>query len=148
MNFCAPVCTEKASAISLQPKAIKRFAVSLPAIDYPILFLYTRDLTATDRFYQDVIGLEIARDQEDCHIYHLGPGYVGFCQRENTPDHPIGVILTLVTDDVDGWYDALLQRGVQFDQPPALNPQYNIYHCFLHDPNGYLIEIQRFGEPL
>ncbi|OQY24133.1 MAG: hypothetical protein DRJ03_06405 [Chloroflexi bacterium] len=25
-----------------------------------------------------------------------------------------------------------------------LNPRYNIYHCFLRDPNGYLIEIQRF----
>jgi hypothetical protein len=23
----------------------------------------------------------------------------------------------------------------------------NIYHCFLRDPNGYLIEIQRFLDP-
>ena len=31
--------------------------------------------------------------------------------------------------------------------PPALNPEYGIYHCFLRDPNGYLVEIQRFLDP-
>jgi catechol 2,3-dioxygenase-like lactoylglutathione lyase family enzyme len=29
-------------------------------------------------------------------------------------------------------------------KPPAHNPRYGIYHCFLHDPNGYLVEIQSF----
>ena len=40
----------------------------------------------------------------------------------------------------------LQARGVQFDKPPELNPKYAIYHCFLRDPNGYLLEIQRFEE--
>jgi len=40
-----------------------------------------------------------------------------------------------------------MERGVVFDSPPALNPKYNIYHCFLRDPNGYLLEIQRFEQP-
>jgi catechol 2,3-dioxygenase-like lactoylglutathione lyase family enzyme len=45
---------------------------------------------------------------------------------------------------VDGWYEHLSARGVAFEKPPQINPQYRIYHCFLRDPDGYLIEIQRF----
>jgi catechol 2,3-dioxygenase-like lactoylglutathione lyase family enzyme len=53
----------------------------------------------------------------------------------------------LVTDKVDEWYAFLQARGVEFDQAPALNDRYHIYHCFLRDPNGYLIEIQQFLDP-
>jgi catechol 2,3-dioxygenase-like lactoylglutathione lyase family enzyme len=81
--------------------------------------------------------------------------YLGFCQRDDVrdggrdgaPEQPPGVIFTVVTPEVDRWYDHLRQRGVVFEEPPALNHKYNIYHCFLRDPNGYLIEIQRFLDP-
>ncbi len=121
----------------------------MTTIEYPITFFFTRDLEKTAAFYQDVIGLELARDQGDCRIFRAGErGFVGFCQRDLTMDTPHGVIFTLVTDDVDGWYYKLVEKGVTFENPPSLNPKYNIYHCFLHDPNGYLIEIQRFNESL
>lgn len=57
------------------------------------------------------------------------------------------MILTLVTSEVDAWHQYLRDQGVSFEGPPALNPKYDIYHCFLRDPNGYLIEIQRFNDP-
>ena len=115
--------------------------------DQQITFLYTRDLTATARFYEDALGLPLAVDQGDCRIYQVsGDGYVGFCQRVAAPAEPAGIIITFVTDDVDGWYARLLASGVQFDKPPEHNPKYAIYHCFLRDPNGYLLEIQRFEE--
>ncbi len=119
-----------------------------PAIDYPITFLYTRNLEKTAQFYETVLELPLARDQGDCRIYQAGGGYVGFCERMLTLETPHGVILTLVTSDVDGWYYRLREKGVRFENPPSLSPQYNIYHCFLHDPNGYLIEIQRFNDAL
>ena len=67
----------------------------------------------------------------------------------NTADvpTPAGVILTLVTEDVDGWCDRLREHGVEFEKEPAYNAEYKIYHCFLRDPNGYLVEIQRFEDP-
>ena len=58
-----------------------------------------------------------------------------------------GIILTLVSQEVDAWYDYLSQKGIAFETPPQFNPKFNIYHCFLRDPNGYLIEIQRFEDP-
>ena len=121
--------------------------VPLP-IEQQITFLYTRDLAATARFYEEVMGLPLALDQGDCRIYRVSAdAYLGFCQRESATEQPSGVILTLVTSDVDQWYRTLSDRGVAFEKPPALNPRYNIYHCFLRDPNGYLIEIQRFLDP-
>ena len=119
-----------------------------PPIDQQITFLYTRDLEATARFYEDILGLPLALDQGDCRIYRVSQGgYVGFCRRAAAPEAPSGVILTLVTPDVDGWYRRLVDLGIAFEKPPALNPKYDIYHCFLRDPNGYLIEIQRFLDP-
>mgnify|MGYP001587504147 CR=1 FL=1 len=117
-------------------------------IEEQITFLYTRDLERTATFYEQILGLPLVRDQGDCRIYRVTVGAsVGFCQRVTAPREPQGIIFTLITPDVDGWHAALQARGVTFEKPPELNPKYNIYHCFLRDPNGYLIEIQRFCDP-
>ena len=39
--------------------------------DQQITFLYTRDLAATARFYEDVLGLPLTVDQGDCRIYRV-----------------------------------------------------------------------------
>lgn len=119
-----------------------------PPIDEQITFLYTRDLEATAHFYEDVLGLPLTLDQGSCRIYQVnGDAYLGFCQRESAPETPQGIIVTLITQEVDDWYAHLQAQGVEFEKPPAVNPDYEIYHCFLRDPNGYLIEIQQFLDP-
>ena len=121
--------------------------MSNPSIDAQITFCYTPDLERSATFYADVIGLELVLDQGVCRIFRVrGDAYLGCCRREGTP-RPDGVILTLVSEDVDGWYRTLAARGVSFDKPPAHSPDFGIYHCFLRDPAGYLIEIQRFDDP-
>src|SRR5262245_5958669 len=119
-----------------------------------ITFLDTDDLARTAEFYEGILGLRLARDQGTCRIYHVCDGaYLGFCRR----DPPSGVaptgaaavtVLTLITDEVDGWCAHLQARGVEIVKPPADNPPYRIYNAFVRDPNGYLVEIQRFWEPL
>jgi catechol 2,3-dioxygenase-like lactoylglutathione lyase family enzyme len=121
--------------------------MSYPPIDQQITFLYTADLIESARFYEETMGLKLVRDQGTCRIYHVAPGgYLGICQRDGAGMEleQRTLIFTLVTPDVDGWYDYLRARGVTFEKPPGINPRYRIYHCFLRDPNGYLIEIQRF----
>ena len=122
-----------------------------PPIDQQITFLYTSDLDATAHFYEQVLGLPLKLDQGSCRIYQVSQdGYLGFCQRaaaKSPSAEPHTLILTLVTQEVDAWFEYLQQQGVEFEKPPQVNPQYNIYHCFLRDPNGYLIEIQRFLHP-
>jgi catechol 2,3-dioxygenase-like lactoylglutathione lyase family enzyme len=121
--------------------------MSHPPVEQQITFLYTGDLASSAAFYETLLGLELVRDQGTCRIYQLsGSGYLGICQRAGAivDTERRTLIFTLVTPDVDGWYTYLQGRGVAFEKPPEVNPKYNIYHCFLRDPNGYLIEIQRF----
>lgn len=117
------------------------------AFDAQITFLSTADLEATARFYEDVVGLELALDQGSCRIYRVvGQAFLGFCQREQTSPSP-DVIVTLVLDDVDGAVARLVQGGAELVQGPAVNERYQIYQAFLRDVNGYTLEIQRFIDP-
>ncbi len=119
-----------------------------PPFDQQVTFLHTADLSATAAFYEDVLELPLVLDQGACRIYRVSAdAFVGFCDSGATQGKPEGVILTLVSQDVDGWYARLKERGVSFEKTPAHNPRFNIYHCFLRDPNGYLIEIQSFLDP-
>jgi catechol 2,3-dioxygenase-like lactoylglutathione lyase family enzyme len=114
-----------------------------------VTFLYTADLAETAVFYETILELPLILDQGACRIYGTGSGaFLGFCQHlSGGGQSDSGVILTLVSQEVDAWYDYLSQKGIQFEKPPQFNPKFNIYHCFLRDPNGYLIEIQRFDDP-
>jgi len=118
-----------------------------PRVDAGIVFLGTMDLAATSAFYSEVLGLPLVLDQESCRIFRVaGAAFLGFCKRHVLPSDG-GIVLTLVTEDVDGWAVALRGRGVRIEQGPVHNTVYGIYHLFVRDPNGYLVEIQRFDDP-
>ncbi|MCP5094249.1 MAG: VOC family protein [Chloroflexi bacterium] len=126
--------------------------MSRPSIDQQVTFLHTADLEKTAVFYETILGLELVLDQGPCRIYATGrDAFLGFCRSAGTrlDDDKISnaVILTLVSDAVDEWHDYLLSQQVPIEKPPTLNTKFNIYHCFLRDPNGYLIEIQTFLDP-
>ncbi len=124
-----------------------------PPLDQQVTFLYTNDLEAGAHFYGRLLGLPLVLDQGACRIYQVtGSAFVGVCERSDASVSPVsgrpaGIILTFVTQEVDRWYAYLVAQGVVFEKPPALNTTYNIYHCFLRDPSGYLIEIQTFRDP-
>jgi catechol 2,3-dioxygenase-like lactoylglutathione lyase family enzyme len=113
-----------------------------------VTFLHTSDLDATSHFYEDILGLPLVRDQGVCRIYKTSENaYLGFCTHLETPVKA-GIILTLVTPNVDTWYTTLRSKGVETVNPPVHNPKYQIYHFFFKDPSGYTMEIQSFNEPL
>ena len=118
--------------------------MTLP-IDEQITFLYCEDLTKTAPFYEDVLGFELALDQGTCRIYHITgrKAYFGLCERA-TPREKNGVIFTIVTQDVDAWYERITSHGIECEYAPRFNETYNIYHFFVKDPEGYLLEFQRF----
>ena len=124
------------------------------SVTQQITFLDTDDLARTADFYERILGLRLARDQGTCRIYQVCDGaYLGFCRRDGASAvAPHGaaavVVLTLVTDQVDEWCVRLAAAGVEIVKEPADNPPYRIYNAFARDPNGYLVEIQRFWEPL
>lgn len=112
-----------------------------------ITFLSVEDLARSAHFYGGVLGLTLVTDQGDCLIYRVaGDSYLGICAR---PGRTIteGVIFTLVTADVDGVHGRMAAADVVCDSPPAYHPKYRIYQAFYRDPDGHLIEVQRFDDP-
>ncbi len=118
-------------------------------ITQQITFLHTQNLAKTHHFYTGILGLKMVRDQSTCRIYKTADNaYLGFCEHIEPINPGRRIILTLVTDDVDGWYETLKARGARITSEPKANAHYQIYHFFLIDPDGYWIEIQRFDHPL
>ena len=111
-----------------------------------ICWVYTRDLEGTCDFYSNTLGLTLDRDEGSARIYVVNAGArIGIClafaDRVVQPD---GGMISIVTDDVDGWYAKLIAGGIEIAQPPHTLEQFGIYTFFAHDPKGYIIEFQQF----
>lgn len=147
MSRCISVISAVKLSLGYDPIIAQEVPLSQLSLDAQITFLYTRDLDATAAFYEETMGFPLVLDQGGCRIYETAPhAYIGFCEREPPPARD-GVIFTLVTDEVDRWHARLRDAGAPIEKTPAVNETYGIYHCFARDPNGYLIEVQRFLDP-
>jgi catechol 2,3-dioxygenase-like lactoylglutathione lyase family enzyme len=123
--------------------------MSAPAVRQGVTWVYTEDLDATCRFYGEALGLAQVLDQGGCRIFRMGGGaFLGVCRvRPGRQVEPNGVVITFVTDDVDGWHRHLLARGVAPEGAPKRSEAFNVYCFFVRDPNGYLLEFQTFLDP-
>lgn len=118
--------------------------------DQQITFLYVSDLERSAQFYEQTVGLDLVLVQPaGCRIYRTsGSSYLGLCR--NRPDRQPpgdGLVLCLVTEDVDGRYARISGTGAACDGAPRLNETYGIYHFYFRDPDGHLLEVQRFEDP-
>ncbi len=53
-------------------------------------------------------------------------------------------MLTIVVEDTDAWYSYLQGRGVRTLDAPHDDEELGIRIFLLEDPEGYVIEIQKF----
>ncbi|UCH56912.1 MAG: VOC family protein [Candidatus Bathyarchaeota archaeon] len=113
-----------------------------------ITFLYYGDLERAMRFYEDILRLEKTVDQGWAKIYRVADAaHVGLVDGERgyhrpSPEKP--VMITILVSDVDSWYAHFVDRGVKTLGAPRDNPDLRIRAFLLEDPEGYVIEIQRF----
>lgn len=109
-----------------------------------IVFLGASDLEKTHRFYNRLLGLPLYKNQGLCRIYDVpGGGRLGFCTHLPVVGSDKAPILTLLTGDVDGAWQSLQLADLNPGAPKE-TPRFKIYHFFVSDPDGYLVEIQRF----
>jgi hypothetical protein len=103
-----------------------------PPIHQQVTFLYTRDLAATARFYEEMLDLRLALDQGDWSHLPRQPRQVSGLLPTR------GRVRGVVWGDLDPRRSGGGQ-GVTFGKPLTLNPKCNIYHYFLRDSDGYLM---------
>jgi catechol 2,3-dioxygenase-like lactoylglutathione lyase family enzyme len=119
-----------------------------PPITDSIVFTYTDDLAASSRFFRETLELEFVVDQGPCHIFRMSPNsYIGVCDLPGRPRSTVGVTITIVTADVDGWHAFLTGKGLVYQTAPQTSTRFNVYSSLFIDPNGYRIEIQNFLDP-
>jgi len=115
-------------------------------INAQIGWVYTHDLDSTAEFYREILGLECTRDEGGARIFKTGDGaFIGVCSAfDDRVVEPRGGMISVVTDDVDAWYQRLSAKGLAIENPPRRLEQFGIYSFFVRDPNGYVIEFQQF----
>ena len=119
-----------------------------PEISKHIQWVYTEDLESTAEFYHQCLGLERIRATDAMQLFATSAtACIGVCRVfDDRVVEPRGGMLSIVTDDVDAWYRRLCERGVSIDEPPGRLERFGIYHFFVRDPNGYIIEFERFED--
>jgi predicted enzyme related to lactoylglutathione lyase len=115
-------------------------------ISAQISWVYTRDLDTTTNFYSRILELECSRDEGSARTFETGDSaFIGVCEVfADRVVEPQGGMISIVTDDVDAWYQRLIDNGLEIDKPPQRLERFGVYSFFVKDPNGYLIEFQQF----
>jgi len=116
--------------------------------DSQITLLYFRNIEKAFHFYEDVLGLKVKIDQGYGRIYEVSGGALlgvmdekrGFLQSGQGKS----MMISLVTDDVDPWYEALEKRGVKMLSKPITKENIGIRSFLFEDPEGHILEIQKF----
>jgi len=111
-----------------------------------IIFLKTKSLAVVEDFYVSQVGMDIWLEQADCKIFRKGNLLLGFCERAK-PDKDFGIITFYcpTREDVDDLYTKFESVA---DAPPKVNEKYDIYHFFMKDPEGRVVEFQQFLGPV
>ncbi|MEM7292400.1 MAG: VOC family protein [Pseudomonadota bacterium] len=111
-----------------------------------ITWVYTHDLAVAAMFYGEALGLEVIRDEGSAKIFKVSNNAsIGVCTAfEDRVVEPRGGMISIVTDDVDAWYQRLCDKNIEVEKAPHVLEQFGIYTFFVDDPNGYVVEFQQF----
>ncbi len=119
-----------------------------PGAEGAITFFYYEDLAKAAGFYEKVMGFQLVQDQRWAKIYRINDSsYVGCVDGSvgyHKPSDDKPVMLTVVVEDPDAWYTHLRERGVETINEPHDDEELNLRIFLLRDPEGYVIEIQKF----
>jgi len=113
-----------------------------------ITLLYFRNIEKAFHFYEDVLGLKTKIDQGYGRIYEVsGNALLGVMDEKRgflQSGHGTSMMISLVTEDVDPWYETLEKRGVKMLSKPLTKENIGIRSFLFEDPEGHILQIQKF----
>ena len=95
------------------------------------------DLTASQRFYRDLLGLAVYREYPGGLVFFLGNGLLEV-SGHGSGGAPAGVELWLQVRDVGAEHARLAALGVPVLREPQLEP-WGLVECWIADPDGVRI---------
>lgn len=121
---------------------------SRPKIESQVVFLYYTDLEKAIHFYESIMGFQQTYSLSWVRIYETNENSsVGIVDEKKgfhrtSKDKP--VMLSWVTNDVDGWFRYLKEKGVKIISPLEENQEAGIRSFIFADPGGYTLEFYQW----
>ncbi|MDO5980346.1 VOC family protein [Flavivirga spongiicola] len=114
------------------------------------LLFYYKDLTKATQFYTNTLGLELVADHKTSKVVRIANDsfltLVDASEGGAYSNKPKTVALAFVTDQVEAWFHYLKKKDIQIKhtyKPVDGKP----YHSFvMSDPEGYLLEFEKFNQ--
>ena len=149
-----------AAAIIVATLTRRTAAKHASALRGSITFLYSSRFATSRKFYEEDLGLRVRCDRGAVVFYalpgrgaSLGIVKEGVSAAANPPCSTAtagrdSVMVCLLTDDVDSCFRHITMQGrCTVEQAPKRIERFGIYNALVRDPDGYLVEIQRFLNP-
>ena len=120
--------------------------------------IYADDLSASRRFYGDLLQMQEIFANHDSVVYQMGSACLNVLMKENAPElvEPLPIapssagsrsLLTVTVENVDAAYAALVARGVVFLNGPVDRP-WGMRTAAFADPSGHCWELaQKLDAP-
>ncbi|SVB93520.1 uncharacterized protein METZ01_LOCUS246374 [marine metagenome] len=121
------------------------------SIDSQITMFYYTDITPAVHFYGDILGLEKTLDWSWVVFFQTGSSsFIGLVTEGHDAFHDVqpsnAVMLSLVTNDLDLWYERLRQwNEVTFLK--SISDSGPIRSFMVEDPGGYTVEFFQWLTP-
>ncbi|MBK6489507.1 MAG: VOC family protein [Gemmatimonadetes bacterium] len=114
------------------------------------LFLYYRDLDRATEFYRGTLGMELVADYDMARIFRMTEDsyliLVDATKGMHTADEPKSIAVALVTDQLEQWHAYLATKGIAPKSTFAPKPGRAHDGFVIEDPEGYLLEFERFNQ--
>ena len=105
------------------------------------VWLYVKNIEESVRFYEKVLGLDVAGRFPHGVLFRSGGVLIGIHEEEgDRRSKPGGMLIVLQTDDVRKTFEELKNKGVRFLTDQVQTEQFGSVADF-KDPDGYLLEI-------
>ena len=114
-----------------------------------VVWFYYKDMEGIQRFYEEVLGMDLIVDQGWAKIYPAGPtGYFGLVDEKlgmHNYTEQKAVTMSFFTADIDGWYEHLSTNDAIEMRSPRIEEE-DEYRAFVaYDPEGYFLEWDVFN---
>ena len=113
------------------------------------LFLYYRDLDRATAFYQQTLGMKLVADYQMARIFRMTEDsyliLVDATKGMHSAAEPKSVAVALITDQLEGWHGYLATKGISPRSPFLPKPGRAHDGFVIQDPEGYLLEFERFN---
>jgi catechol 2,3-dioxygenase-like lactoylglutathione lyase family enzyme len=115
-----------------------------------IVWLYYRDLDAAQRFYEEVLRLELVTDQGFAKVYACSAtGYIGLvdeAQGLHRFSEEKSVTVSFISSQVDEWYSYLKERELKMREELSDGESIPVRTFVTYDIAGYFLEFDCFLE--